>query len=218
MSHPENRERILQAYMDHLREHGNAPESVFKFCKALEIDERSFFSEFSSFETVENTFWQRSVGRVIDSVSSGEEWAGFSARQRMLSFLFAFFEDALGMRSLMLLRFSKIQPLSKPHWLKGFEGRFSEFAKSLIEHGIDNNEIAERGRLSALYPDALYLLLRGAIDYNLKDDSEGYERTDAFIEKSVNLTFDLLRTQAIDSAFDLARFLLPKSSPASKSE
>jgi hypothetical protein len=29
------------------------------------------------------------------------------------------------------------------------------------------------------------------------------------VEKSVNLAFDLLRTQAVDSAFDLLRFLAP---------
>jgi hypothetical protein len=70
-------------------------------------------------------------------------------------------------------------------------------------------EIAERGRLSALYPEALYLHLRGAIDFNLRDESRGYERTDAFIEKTVAVAFDLLRTQVFDSALDLARFLIP---------
>jgi hypothetical protein len=45
------------------------------------------------------------------------------------------------------------------------------------------------------------------MQFNLRDDSEGYERTDEFIEKTVKLAFDLIRTQAIDSAFDLGRFL-----------
>jgi hypothetical protein len=30
------------------------------------------------------------------------------------------------------------------------------------------------------------------------------------VEKTVNLVFDLIRTQAIDSAFDLVRFLIPR--------
>jgi hypothetical protein len=47
------------------------------------------------------------------------------------------------------------------------------------------------------------------IDFSLKDDSRGYERTDAFIEKSVAVAFDLIRTQVVDSALDLARFLAP---------
>ncbi|MEI7774534.1 MAG: hypothetical protein WCK17_07130, partial [Verrucomicrobiota bacterium] len=61
----------------------------------------------------------------------------------------------------------------------------------------------------ALYPDAFYTHFRGVIDFSLKDDSRGYERTDAFIEKSVAVAFDLIRTQVVDSALDLARFLAP---------
>jgi hypothetical protein len=51
---------------------------------------------------------------------------------------------------------------------------------------------------------------RSVLEYFLKDESQGFERTDAFIEKTVEFAFDLLRTQAIDSAADLARFLLPQ--------
>jgi hypothetical protein len=57
----------------------------------------------------------------------------------------------------------------------------------------------------------MYLLLRSVIDFHVKDTSARYERSDAYVEKSVNLAFDLLRTQAIDSAFDLLRFLVPRS-------
>jgi ubiquinone biosynthesis protein COQ9 len=47
------------------------------------------------------------------------------------------------------------------------------------------------------------------ISFLLKDESQRFERTDAFIEKTVAFAFDVIRTQAIDSAFDLARFLAP---------
>jgi hypothetical protein len=49
------------------------------------------------------------------------------------------------------------------------------------------------------------------------DDSKGFERTDAFVEKSAAVAFDLIRTQALDSAVDLARFLLPRLDPCKKS-
>ena len=47
------------------------------------------------------------------------------------------------------------------------------------------------------------------IDQYLKDESDEFERTDAFIEKTVTLAFDLFRAQVLDSAADLLRFLLP---------
>jgi hypothetical protein len=88
-------------------------------------------------------------------------------------------------------------------------GEFLEFARRLIDHGTSSGEIAERRGLTALYPGILYVHLRWVIDQYLKDESEGFERTDAFIEKTVTLAFDLFRSQALDSAADLLRFLLP---------
>ena len=59
------------------------------------------------------------------------------------------------------------------------------------------------------------MLTRSVIDYFVKDTSRGFERTDAYIEKSTALAFDVMQTQAIDSAFDLLRFLAPgRKSPA----
>jgi len=142
-------------------------------------------------------------------VEGGSEWAEFGARQRLLTFLYAFCEASLDHRSLMLTRFSPLGPLSKPKFLKGFQSRFEQFAKRILEHGRSCGEIAERGRLSSLYPEGLYAHLRGVIDFYLKDDSRNYERTDAFIEKTVAVAFDLIRTQVVDSALDLARFLIP---------
>ncbi len=205
----DTRARIISAFCDTLREHGRPPETVFAFCKHLEITEREFFSEFPSFDAVESSYWEQIVDRVATAVEAGPEWPEFTARQRLLSFLYAFCEASLDHRSVMLVRIAKLGPVPKPAFLKGFEARFKAFAKGVLEHGVALGEVAERGRLASLYPDALYTHFRGVIDFSLKDESRGYERTDAFIEKSVAVAFDLIRTQVVDSALDLARFLVP---------
>lgn len=102
----ETRDRIIEAFCENLREHGRPPETVFAFCKQLGISERDFFSEFASFEAVESDFWERVLDGVVKAVESGAEWEGFSARQRLLTFLYAFCEASLDHRSLMLARFS----------------------------------------------------------------------------------------------------------------
>jgi hypothetical protein len=79
-----------------------------------------------------------------------------------------------------------------------------------VAKGVESGEIADRGRLTPLYPEALYFHLRSVIDFYLKDDSKRFERTDAFVEKSAAVAFDVIRTQALDSAVDLARFLVPR--------
>jgi len=109
----------------------------------------------------------------------------------------------------MLSRSIAAGPLARPGWLRGFETRFKAFASAIVNKGTESGGIADRGRFTPLYPEALYLHLRSVIDFYLKDDSKGFERTDAFVEKSAAAAFDIVRTQALDSAVDLARFLIP---------
>jgi AcrR family transcriptional regulator len=205
----DNREKLLAGFRDFMGRHGHPPASVPAMCEPLGVAERDFYTEFGSIEALESSFWEDLVEKTITAVEAGPEWQGFGARQRLLAFLFAFLEKSLDVRTVLLFRFRSLSPLCNPEWLRGMERRFKEWASDLVAHASATGEIAERGRLLGLYPSAFYLLLRSVIDFNVKDTSARYERSDAFVEKSVNLAFDVLRTQAIDSAFDLLRFLAP---------
>jgi hypothetical protein len=206
---PSLRQRIEAAYLHELKAEGRPPVSIFKLCQSLSVSERDFFSQYASLDAVENHWWRGMMGQVIVSVESGPEWQGFSARHRLLAFLYAFTTAALDHRSLLLLRLGHAGPLtSVPQW-SALEAHFDEFAKSLMMHGRQQGEIVARGPISAAYPRALRLLLRSVVAFNLRDDSPQFERTDAFIEKSVAVLFDLMGRQVLDSGFDLFRFLLP---------
>ncbi|MEO0452540.1 MAG: hypothetical protein AAFY98_00200 [Verrucomicrobiota bacterium] len=205
----ELKELILEHYSYQLRENAKAPESVPQFCREMEISEREFYQNFASFDVVEKSYWRSIIKGVIEAIESGDEFAKFSAQQRLLTFYYAFNEAILDHRSNMLTRFKDLDLWKRPVWLKGFEEEYRSFIKRIIEHGRESGEVAGRGKVSDVYPDGFYLMFRSIIDFNLKDDSEQYERTDAYIEKSVKLAFDVVRTQALDSAIDLARFLVP---------
>lgn len=205
----DNREKLLSGFRDFMGRHGHPPASVPAMCEPLGVPERDFYTEFGSIEALESSFWEDLVAKTITAVEAGPEWQGFGARQRLLAFLFAFLEKSLDVRTVLLFRFRSLSPLCNPEWLRGMEQRYKEWASDLVAHASATGEIADRGRLSGLYPAAFYLHLRAVIDFNVKDTSARYERSDAFVEKSTHLAFDLLRTQAIDSAFDLLRFLAP---------
>ena len=207
---PPLRQQILNAYEAHLRREGHPPVSVFRFAEAHGFTERDFFAEFPSLEAVESAWWVARLDHVTGSVESGPAWDSFSARHRMLAFLFAFAEASLDFRSLLLVRLQGRSVLTNPPELAAFEDRFLGFAQRLLEHGRLHGEIASRGPLSRLYPQAAYRLFRSVIDFHLRDSSPRYERTDAFIEKSTTVLFDLIGRQVLDSGFDLLRFLLPK--------
>ncbi|MFY8215934.1 MAG: hypothetical protein ACOVMP_04960 [Chthoniobacterales bacterium] len=203
-------ERIIEHYSHHLREHGHPPQSVFRFCKDLEITESEFFRTFGSLEAVESALWQKMIERVIESVSNGAEWESFGSRQRTLAFLFAFLESSLELRSLLLVRKEVFRPFCRSHAIAGFAAAHKRFMTDVIDKGRETGEVAERGVLTGFYPEVFLTHLLAVIEFHLADTSAGFERTDAFVEKTVNLAFDVIRTQAVDSAFDLVRFLIPR--------
>ena len=57
------------------------------------------------------------------------------------------------------------------------------------------------------YADGLWVNFVFIINFWLKDNSKGFEKTDEAIERSVNLAFDLMGKSALDAALDFGKFL-----------
>lgn len=206
----ENQEIIVK-YIDHVLEHGGMPKSAHAFAKDLGISDREFFEKFPSFETLEAAIWAGLVLETVEQIKAGPEWPNFSAHQRLLTFHFAFCERILDERSFFLARFPRTSRGEFPgKRLEHMRKAFTDFAEKLIQEGKERDEVACRGPISKTYPQACFAHFVSVIEFNLVDESPGFERTDAFIEKSVKLAFDLIRTSAVDSAFDLVKFLVER--------
>ncbi|MBX9743417.1 MAG: TetR/AcrR family transcriptional regulator [Chthoniobacterales bacterium] len=204
----EFRVRVIAEFIKQWSEDGDIPKSVYRFCKAAKIEEDVFYDYFSSLKAVEKAFWKQWIDNVIEAVSRGDEWQSFSTKERYLSFLFAVVASSLKYRSLLLDRFSEQSSFSNPSSLEGVRRSFMNFAEELIRYGKEAQEIADRRNLVKLYPHLLYLHLRLVLNQLLKDESDDYQQTDAFIEKTVTLAFDLFRSQALESASDLIKFFV----------
>lgn len=207
-----DRAAIRTAYIDHLLDHGHPPASVHAFAKHLNISERAFFEHFASFETLEGSIWADLVDDVAHAVTTGDEWQHFTAREQMLAFFYAFTENILDHRSFFLERFPRPSSGSATsrtglRATAKLRHRFREFAHPVLDAGIASGELKQRGPIGDRYPRILTTLFLSVIHYNLTDESEGFARTDAFIEKSTHLAFDLMGAGVVDSALDLARFL-----------
>jgi hypothetical protein len=94
-----------------------------------------------------------------------------------------------------------------PAEMKIFRERFKDFASEIILEGKETQEIANRPIISDRYDEALWLQVLFVFNYWLSDQTPGFEKTDAAIEKSVNLAFDLMGKSALDSFLDFAKFL-----------
>lgn len=203
---PENRIQI--AYMDYLLTHGQRPASVFKFSLDLGIKEAEFYSHFGSFDGLERQIWKGFIERTLMRLKTDNSYATFSTREKILAFYYTFFEDLKSNRSFVLLQLEhRHTPELVPEFLKDFKAAYEAYLEGVLTEGKGNGEIAKRPYFDKRYPQLFWIQMGFLLMFWRNDNSAGFEQTDAAIEKSVNLAFDLIGKGAVDTAFDFAKFL-----------
>lgn len=203
------RKVILEGYKNHVLEYGTAPNSVFKFAKDLKMKEEEFYTYFTSFDSIKSAVWVEIFDETIRQAESQEIFKEYSAREKFLSFLFTWIEELKKNRSYLLSLYeSKSKTLmTLPKEASDFKDKFKDFANEIILEGKETEEIASRPIISDRYDEALWFQTWFVFRYWLDDRSPRFEKTDAAIEKSVNLAFDLMGKSALDSFLDFAKFL-----------
>lgn len=206
-------ELIIEAYKIHLLTHGEQPKSIYKFCIDNGITETDFYNHFGSFEAIDRSLWKGFADRTIDGLQSDSAFAEFSAREKILTFYFALTETLKMDRSYILLSMHQHKrPEFLPAFLKDFKTSFELFVSQVVNDGIAKNEIAKRPLIDKRYPQLFWVHMSFFLLYWKSDSSKAFERSDVFIEKSVNLAFDLIGKGAIDSAIDFLKFLYQQKS------
>jgi len=201
-------DRIRAAYVDYLLTQGKQPASVYKFCIDLGIKEEAFYSNFGSFDAVEKDIWTGFINKTVGRLQADKAFATFTSREKILSFYYALLEELKNNRSFALQQLTVFRkPELTPSYLKGFKRVFEEFISSALNQGKSDGEVSARPYLDRLYPQMFWVHLGFILLFWREDDSASFEQTDAAVEKSVNLAFDLIGKGAIDSAFDFAKFL-----------
>lgn len=203
------RKLILEGFVNHVLEHGSEPASVFKFAKELKMKEEEFYTYFTSFDSIKSSIWVSIYDQTLESIESQEVFKEYSAREKFLGFLFTWIEELKKNRSYLLSLYGdKTKSLKQlPSDTKEFKEKFKDFAGEIILEGKETQEIASRPFITEKYDEALWLQLAFVFRFWLDDRSPRFEKTDAAIEKSVNLAFDLMGKSALDTFVDFAKFL-----------
>lgn len=194
--------------MEYVLNHGQRPPSVHRFTKDLGLKENDFYNHFGSFDALERFIWKGFVTRTIQRLSADETYAGFNIREKLLAFYYTFFEDLRADRSFVLWQLDRQPRLELvPEFMKDFLKNFESHVIDLLSEGKTRGEVANRPYVDKTYPQLFDLQIGFLLMFWKKDNSPGFEQTDAAIEKSVNLAFDLIGKGAVDTAFDFAKFL-----------
>ncbi len=199
---------IRESYLDVLLGTGEAPPTVYKFVKDLGMSEEDFYKHFPSFEAIEEEIWIEFMNRTFDILDRDENYASFTAREKLLAFFFTHLEVLKLHRSYALLRIRELRRFTgTPSMFRAYKKRFTKFANALVDEALITKEIAPRPFISDRYHSAIWLQLMFVLNFWAEDRSPGFERSDAAVEKAVNLSFKILGDTTPDSIIDFAKFL-----------
>ena len=194
--------------MDYVNENSAKPASVYSLGKANGFDEQEFYEHFGSMDALESQIFVEFFNNTMELLHKSKDYADYDARHKLLSFYFTYFELLTANRSYVCYALMQYKnQLKNLKVLKAFKTSFGDFINSLdlslIQLEQDRiQQIQKKGLEESAWIQFL-LTLRFWID----DSSARFEKTDIFIEKSVNTTFDVMDAAPLKSLLDLGKFI-----------
>ena len=199
---------IISFYMDYVIENNEIPKSVYAFAKANNFEESKFYTHFGSFEAIEKQVFNTFFNNTITVLGKSQEYQTYDSRNKLLSFYFTFFENLTANRSYVIYVLQQHKNnLKGLALLSSLKKGFTNYIDSLgIEMIAIKQEQIDKIQSRALQESAwLQLLL--TLKFWMDDTSASFEKTDIFIEKSVNTSFDILNVAPLKSMIDFGKFI-----------
>lgn len=201
-------QEILSFYMEWVLENNQKPESVYQFCKKMKIDEMEFYQHYASVSALDKGVWNGFYDNAMGMLEKDKAFENYGNREKLLSFYYTFVELLNLNRSYVLFVTDEGRSgLKDMSQLQGLHSRIKTFAKGLIEEANEDKKLRVSKRSPEVFSEGAWVQLLVIIKFWLTDESAGFEKTDVFIEKSVNTVFDLFETTPIEKVLDLGKFL-----------
>ena len=203
---------IIGFYMDYVLTHNEKPKSVYAFTKANNIEENNFYVFFGSFDALEQSVFKLFFENTQATLEKSEDYQSFDARHKLLSFYYTFFENLTANRSYVVHALDSHKDSMKSlkllsHLKKSFSSYIEHLGINLIDVQQDQLEkIQNRG-----LKESAWFQLLVTMKYWLDDTSPSFEKTDLFIEKSVQASFDFIDVTPLKSIVDFGKFLYKES-------
>jgi hypothetical protein len=91
--------------------------------------------------------------------------------------------------------------------LKGLRKNLKDFAKELIADGNAKKTSKITKHNPSIFSEGAWVQFLFLLRFWMNDESQGFEKTDLAIEKSVNTVFDLFDNTPLDNIVDFGKFL-----------
>lgn len=203
------KQTLINAFMNEVLLNDKLPSSVYTFCNSLKIDESEFYKHFASFESLEEEIFKLFFENSLNLIQESESYDTYNSREKLLTLYYTLFETLTANRSYVVWSLKKAENLTITE-LKKFRALKREFTAfiSTLELRLSNYEHSKIQRFSERsVSEATWLQLLITIKFWLDDTSPAFEKTDIYIEKSINTSFDIIDSSPIDSIIDLGKFI-----------
>lgn len=206
-------EKIFEMYGDYLLNHSERPKNIYKFAKDNDFEEKDFYNHFSSFEQIEKLMLVNLFNKSVELASVVNNSDEVISKEKLLNAYFIFFENMTMNRSLVLMILGNNQ-LHAAKILNQLKETHRNYIKTLdfndwkmIEKSKDHiKNFHEKAR-----EEALWLHLVSAIEFWKKDTSPSFEKTDVYIEKTIDTGFELMDNEPLRKVLDLGKFLFKEN-------
>lgn len=203
-----SKEDIVSIYMNEVLEKGQKPKSVYHFAKENDFTETEFYAFFGTLEGLEKEIFRLFLVNTIDLLHKNSDYQEYDMKNKMLSFYFTFFEVLTANRSYVLqsLKIDR-NPLKNLVQLTSLRESFKEYVAEILtdDYRLEQEKFQkfqEKG-----IQESAWLQLMMTIKFWMDDDSAAFEKTDIFIEKSVNASFELMNVAPLNHLIDFGKFL-----------
>ena len=204
-----NKEKLLSLYGDYILRNGEKPKNIYLFAKENDFEEENFYQYFSGFEQIEKEILNHFFTKSLELCEQTENWNEMTSKEKLLNLYFTFFENLTMNRSLVLMILGETK---RKEWiiLQELRKNFLEFTKQLT---FENLEILEKAKESIknfnekTREEALWLHFISIIEFWKKDQSPSFEKTDLYIEKTIDTGFEFINNEPLKKVMDLGKFL-----------
>ena len=206
---PLTQNTLVKLYMDYVLEHNHPPKSIYTFSKSNGFEEADFYQFFANFEVLESAIFSLFFTNTLETLETSKDYPTYDSRNQLLSFYFTFFENLTANRSYVVYALNEssnqLENLKK---LKGLRSKFLNYIDQLdIEVLQIKNKQLEQIKDNVVQ-ETYWIQLMLTLKFWLDDASTSFEKTDIFIEKSINASFDLINISPLKSFVDFGKFLI----------
>lgn len=202
------KDKIVSMYMNYILENGEKPKSVYLFTKLNDFTETEFYSFFGTLESIEKEIYTMFFEKTVELLHKDDNYAGYDMKSKLLSFYFTFFELLSANRSYVTMSLKEhSNQLKNLMLLSGLRKNFKKYISEILTDDYRIKQEKAQEMQEKAIQESAWIQFLFTLKFWMDDESPSFEKTDIYIEKSVNLSFELINMAPINSLIDFGKFL-----------